>query len=191
MRPISRIALALVALLALATAAEAARVRVGHRGPRHTVVRTTVVVHPAFPLHRALPRVYVRPPVVAVRVAPRVFLPPVVFGATVVALPAADALVWTGTESFDADDEWTEATMNIDRVGERLLLEISRGPATVSFLEVVFENGDAQVVDFADRSHAPGVYTLATFAERRKVDHVRLVARADRGRSELTLRLAR
>ena len=35
-----------------------------------------------------------------------------------------------------------------------------------------------RIVDFIDRVHAPGVYSLLDFADGRKVDHVRFVASA-------------
>jgi hypothetical protein len=176
----------LLALLPLGAPASAApRVRVVHRGPR-AVVR----VHTGFPIVRPLPHVYVRPAAVAVRVAPRVFLPPVVFGAVVVAsTPAADTVVWHGSEDLERDDEWTEVTMNIDHRGRALLLEVGGGEAQVSFAEVVFENGDTQVVDFADRQHRTGLYNLLDFKDGRKVDHVRVVAKSVGDEAQITVRL--
>jgi hypothetical protein len=173
-----------LSVLALATGAEARRVRVVHRGPR-----TVVTVHRGFPLHRPLPHVYVGAPRVAVSVAPRVFLPPVVFGAVVVAAPARNVQVWREAEEIDRDEGWTELTMNVDRRGDRLLLGVDEGPAQISFAEVVFENGDTQVVDFADRLHRQGLYSLLDFRDGRKVDHVRVVARAPRGETEISLHL--
>ncbi|HEV8583166.1 MAG TPA: hypothetical protein VGX68_29210 [Thermoanaerobaculia bacterium] len=177
--------LAVFAFLAITGVADARRVRVVHRGPR-----TVVHVHTGFPLRRPLPHVYVRAPRVAVRVTPRVFLPSVVFGAVVVpVLPAADVRVWREAEVVDREEGWTEFTMNVDRRGSRLLLEINRGPAQISFAEVVFENGEAQVVDFNDRPHGPGVYSLLDFKDGRKVDHVRIVAQATRAATEISLHL--
>ena len=155
--------------------AEAARVRVVHTRTR---ARVTVTVRPGFPLHRTLPAVVVRTGPV-IRVAPRAYLAPVVFGAVVVAsLPPARARVWTASESLDREDGWTDFSMDIDRRGNRLLLEIEKGPARLSFAEVVFDNGEAQVVDFNDKVHAKGIYSLLDFANGRKVDHVRVVASA-------------
>jgi len=163
--------------LSLASDVQAARVVV-RRGPRGRVTRVRVTTHAGFPIRRTLPTVVVRGPVV--RVAPRVYLSPLVFGAVVVAsLPPAPSRSWVGSETLDRDDEWTDFTMNVDQRGRSLLLEIDRGAAQVSFAEVVFENGDAQVVDFNDRVHASGVYSLIDFADGRKVDHVRVVAKAD------------
>ena len=176
------LAISLLVALSIGGTAEARRVRrVVVRGPR---VRVTV--HPAFPLHRALPAVVVRPRPV-VRVAPRVYLAPVVFGAAVVAsIPAAD---WKGSEDLDREDGWTDFTMNVDRRGRRLLLQISEGPAQLNFAEVVFENGDTQVVDFNERVHARGTYSLLDFKDGRKVDHVRVVAKASGEETQITLHL--
>ena len=152
----------------LSTSDAAARVVV-RRGPHVTRVRVNVV-RPA-----------------TVRVAPRVYLSPVVFGARVVALPATRA--WSATEGLAREDGWTEFTMNVDRRGNGLLLEINRGSAQISYAEVVFENGETQVVDFNDRVHATGVYSLIDFKDGRKVDHVRVVAKADSRVSDISLHL--
>ena len=182
-------ALALLVTASLTASADArvTHVRVVHHPAYH---RTTVVVHTGFPIRRTLPAVYVRPPAVAVRVAPRVFLPPVVFGAAVVAtVPAPKTVIWTGTEGLSDENGWSDLTMNVDRRGTKLLLDISRGPAQVSFAEVVFENGETQVVDFNDHVHKLGQYALLDFADGRKVDHVRIVAKADADASDLTVRM--
>lgn len=177
------IAIAILIVLSLANIAEARRVRrVVVRGPR---VRVTV--RPGFPIRRALPNVVVRPGAV-VRVAPRVYLAPVVFtaAAVVASLPASD---WKQSEDLDRDDGWTDFTMDVDRRGNRLFLQIEEGAAQISFAEVVFENGETQVVDFNDRAHARGVYSLLDFKDGRKVDHVRIVAKAAGDETEITLHL--
>ena len=179
--------LAGASFLSVANDAEAARRVVVHRGPRGHVTRVRVTTHAGFPLHRIFPTVVVRGP--AVRVAPRVYLSPLAFGAVVVAAPAASARVWTSSEVLDRDEGWTDFTMNVDQRGKGLLLEIDRGAAQISFAEVVFENGDAQVVDFNDRVHATGVYSLIDFKDGRKVDHVRVVAKADTNESVIQLHL--
>jgi hypothetical protein len=186
MKPSCRIALAIFAFASLASTADAARVRV----VRHPH-RATVTVRAGFPLHRRLPTVYVRPARVAVRVAPRVYLSPVVFGATVVAVPDAELQIWRDSEGLERDDEWTDFSIDVDRRGTKLLLEVGEGDARISFAEVVFDNGEAQVVDFDDRVHRPGLYALLDFRDGRKVDHVRVVAKAEDTESELGLRLLR
>jgi len=177
-------ATAITLLLCMAMPAMAARVRV-HRGPAG---RVHVTVRPGFPIRRTLPTVVVRP--ATVRVVPRTFLAPVVFGAVVVAsLPPANHQIWRGTEQLTRDDGWTEFTMNVDKRGDKLYLQIDRGAAQISFAEVVFENGEAQVVDFNDAIHRTGLYSLLDFKDGRKVDHVRVVAKADTANSEITLHL--
>jgi hypothetical protein len=186
MKRILALFLLVLSMASLVTTAEAARVRVVHRGPR----RTTVVVHRGFPLRRPLPHVVIRAPRVAVRVTPRLFLPSVVFGAAVVAaLPGPDVIVWHDSEVLNRDEEWTEFTLNVDQRGTGLLLDISKGSAQISFAEVVFENGDAQVVDFNDKVHREGIYNLLDFKDGRKVDHVRIVAKADGPSTQISVHM--
>ena len=179
-------ALLIVAVsLTMAGVAEAARVRVVRPRP----ARVRVTVRPGFPIRRTLPNVVVRPGV-TVRVAPRAYLAPVVFGAVVVStLPPPAARAWTSAENLDREDGWTDFTMNVDRRGTGLLLDIDRGAAQISFAEIVFENGDAQVVDFNDKVHARGVYSLLDFRDGRKVDHVRIVAKADTEEAQIRLHM--
>jgi hypothetical protein len=179
------ILVALVAITVLAQTADAARVRVTHRGPRGR--RTTVTVRTGFPIHRTLPAVVVRPGPV-VRVTPAVYLAPVVFTAAVVAsLPPNQ--VWAGSEALEREDGWTDFTMDVDRRGDRLFLEVDRGAAEISFAEVVFDNGETQVVDFNDRKYNRGTYSLLDFRDGRKIDHVRVVAQATTKETEITLHL--
>lgn len=177
MKRVAAIALlSAIVLLPSARDAEAARVVRVRRGH---VTRVHVTVRPGFPIRRTLPTVVVRPGV-AFRVAPRVYLPAVAFGAVVVAsLPPANARVWTSAESLDREEGWTDFTMNIDKRGKGLLFDVEEGAAQVSFAEVVFENGETQVVDFNDSTHRRGIYSLLDFKDGRKVDHVRFVAKAD------------
>ncbi len=163
----------LFSVLVLATVTvEAARVVKVRRGPAGRTRVTVRTVRPA--------------PVV--RVTPRVHLAPVVFGAVVVAsLPANRD--WTGSETITRAEGWTEFAMNVDRRGTKLFLEIDRGAAQVSYAEVVFENGEAQLVDFNDRVHRTGTYELLDFRSGRKVDHVRVVAKANTKESEIKLHL--
>jgi hypothetical protein len=54
---------------------------------------------------------------------------------------------------------------------------------------VVFDNGEAQVVDFNDRTLGRGVYSLIDFRDGRKIDHVRVVAQSTSKETEITLHL--
>ncbi|HKR63779.1 MAG TPA: hypothetical protein VJZ00_08605 [Thermoanaerobaculia bacterium] len=165
------IALTLVSLFAFASGSQAARVvRVRTRNAHVTRVRVNVVR-----------------PAPVVRVAPRVYLGPVTFREVRVAtLPAT---VWTSSENLNRREGWTEFVMNVDKRGTRLLLDIDRGAAQISYAEVVFENGEAQVVDFNDSVHRTGIYSLLDFADGRKVDHVKVVAKADSGDAIIRLHL--
>ena len=179
----------LVAVLGiqLVDPAFAARRVVVRRGPHR---RTVVVVHRGWPLGRPLRAVVVRPPRVAVRVAPAVFLAPVVFAAVVVAtVPAREVLVWEDGETLSKGDDWTEFTLDCDQRGTRLYLEVSGGKVQADWAEVVFENGDTRVVDFAEKTHGPGLYSLLDFKDGRKVDHVRMVARARSDEARVVLRM--
>lgn len=176
-------------LLALASAplAEAARVRVRVRTPR-----ARITVRAGFPIRRPLPHVVVRAPRTVVRVTPGVYLPAVVFTTAVVATPiVASALVWEDSETLEKDDDWTDFTLNVDNRGRALYLEVKQGRAQVNFAEVVFENGEAQVVDFDEAKLDPGLYQVLDFKDGRKVDHVRIVARAKSDEVKLVARMAK
>jgi hypothetical protein len=180
--------LILATLLPFVPDADAARVRVVKKTRRGTTVRVHVNTRAGFPIRRTMPTVVVRGPVV--RIAPRAYLAPVVFtAAAIAALPPANARVWTSGETLDREDGWTDFTLDVDRRGTRLLLDIENGSAQVSFAEVVFENGEAQVVDFNDRVHKRGTYELLDFRNGRKVDHVRIVAKADREDTDIKVYL--
>lgn len=175
-----------LSFLSVVPDADAARRTVVRKSPRGTRVRVTT--HRGFPIRRTLPQVVVRTPVV--RVAPRVYLAPVAFAAVAIhTVPPASARIWTSSETLDREDGWTDFTLNVDHRGRNMILEIDRGTAQISFAEVVFDNGDAQVVDFNDRIHATGVYSLLDFKDGRKVDHVRVVAKADTRQSVIQLHL--
>lgn len=161
------------ACMVFAVASEAVKPKVVRRGPLGAVV-----VRPGFPLHRPLPKVVARTPRVAVRVTPAAFLPPVIWPGAVVVLPGADRIVWEDSESLDRADGWTDFALNVNDRGERLFVQIADGRAKLNFAEVVFENGEAQVVDFNEKPIGPGVYSLLDFKNGRKVDHVRMIATA-------------
>ncbi len=176
-----------VALFAPADAL-AARVRV-RRGPAGH--RTVVVVRPGHPIRRSMHVVVVRRPAVVVRVAPARFLPVMVWAPVVITeRPLGDRLAWQDAETISRDDDWTETVFDSDQRGDKLFLEVTAGKVQFDFAEVVFENGDCQVVDFNNGARGAGLYSLLDFADGRKVDHVRLISRAktDEARVALLLR---
>jgi len=157
---------------------------------RAPVRRTTIVVRPAHPIRRVLPRtVVLRPARTAVVVgAPLVFLPAVVWRPTVVALPPRERLLWEDSEALGKDEEWVDCNFGVDRRGGALLLEIE-GTAQLNFAEVTFDNGQVQVVDFEDHEHKVGVYQILNFADGRHVKTVRVLAKSNSDEATLTLML--
>jgi hypothetical protein len=167
-----------------------------HQGPHgRTVVhqgpRGKVVIHQGFPIARPLPLVYVRAPRVVVRVTPRIFLPRLAFPAVVVRVrPVATRVVWHQAVVLRRDDEWLEDTLVVTHAGTHLYFEVADGPARVSFAEVVYDNGETQVVDFDDKVYQPGFYGLIDLPQSRGIDHVRLVAAAGGDTAGISLHLA-
>ncbi len=185
-RPVAVLLLCLIGMQFVEPAS--ARVRVFRRGPK----KTTVVVHRGWPIHRAPRAVVVRPPRVTVHVTPARYWAPVVFtGVVVVAAtrPAPDVIVWEDGETLSKSDDWTEFTLSADSRGKKLWLEVASGKVQFDWVEVVFENEEAAVVDFQEKTHGVGFYELLDFKDGRKVDHVRIVARARTGEARVVLRM--
>lgn len=176
--------------------------------PRPPVVirRAPVVTHRNWPLKRAPRPVIVRPPRggVRVRVEPRVFLPAIVFGGVVVGNRhqrgyryddgrgySRDGLAWQDSETLYREDDWTEFTLDCNARGTKLWFEIFDGRVQADWAEVVFENGEVQVVEFPERTLGPGLYQLLDFRDGRRVDYVRMVAKAASREAQLTLWLER
>jgi len=182
----SRCALVVLGLaVAASVLAAPRRVKVVHRGPL-----TKVIVHKGFPLRRPLPPlVVVAPPRAAVKVAPLRYLPPFIWAAVAVSVPPAGDLAWQDSEPLEKEAGWTDFTLNADARGRKLFIEIIDGEVRLNFAEVVFENGDTQVVDFAEVARAPGLYLLLDFADGRRVDHVRVLALAQSESARVALRL--
>jgi len=186
MRRLIPLLLVLALGLSFAEQASARRVVVRH-GPR----RTTVVVHRGWPLARPARLVVVRPTVVAVRVQPRVYLRPVLWSSMAIAVashPTADALSWVDGATLSKRQDWTEVTLNCGRRGSQLWYEVN-GKVQADWAEVVFANGETQVVDFAESTQGAGLYPLLDFKGTRTVDHVRMVARAKTDDARVALRL--
>jgi hypothetical protein len=173
--------------------------------PRPPVVfRSPVVIHPKSPIRRAPRPVVVRPPRVVIRphVEPRVFLPPIMFGGTVVIERydsryyydrgySRDNLVWQDSETLYREEDWTEFTLDCNARGRKLWLEVAEGRIQFDWAEVVFENGEVQSVEFPERSVGTGLYPLLDFRDGRRVDYVRVVAKATSHQARLSLWLER
>ena len=182
--------LALISTLLFAPEASAAqRRRVVIRPGFH---RATLVIHPGFPLRRRFPtEVIVRPARTAVVVgAPLTFLPVLAWTPRVVTLPARERLVWQDSEVIKRDEEWVDANFGVDGRGDALFLEI-KGKAQINFAEVVFANGNAQVVDFNEKTHGSGIYKLLDFADGRHVKTVRILAKSKADETTLAVYLSK
>lgn len=169
--------LLIVAMAALPLLAD---VRVGIRiGAGHPLARPgrMVIVRP------------VRPAAVVVR-APIVYAPAVVWTRTVVALPPRPRLLWEDSETIARREDWVDTTLNVNNRGNALYLQID-GRAHLDFAEVMFENGQVQVVDFREGRVESGTFLLLDFANGRNVNSVRLVAKSQSPRSRLTVYLAK
>jgi hypothetical protein len=177
----------LLAVSSEPAAARRKRVVVRH-GPHH---RTTVVIHTGHPIRRPLPAVIVRPArvVVAVPVRP-LFLAPVVWTATAITLPPRDRLIWEDSEVITEDEDWVDVTLGVNQRGGALYFKLD-GKAQLNFAEVVFGNGDVQVVDFKDKTRKSGIYSLLNFRNGREVSYVRIVARSKSDETRITLLLDR
>ena len=187
LRSLSILLLVVLGLQVVEPAFAARRRVVVRRGPHP---RTTVVVHRGWPLRRPARVVVVRPARTVVRVTPAFYVAPIAFAATIVAVnagPAKEALVWEDSETLRKDEDWTEVTLNCDSRGTRLWLDVRGGRAQFDWAEVVFENGETRVVDFRESSLSPGLYFLLDFKDGRKIDHVRLVARAKSEEAKVAL----
>ena len=175
--------IALSAVL-LTVEAGAGRVKVVERRG-HT--RTKVAVHTGFPIRRSLPVVVVRrrPVVVTERI---VYAPLVIWRPLFVSLPPRERLGWEDGETLQKSEGWTEVTLEVNDRGEKLYLELT-GRTQLDWAEVVFGNGQAEVVDFNAGTHRPGIYSLLDFRDGRTVRYVRLLARAKSPESRIIVRL--
>ena len=156
------------------------------------VVRTRIVVRPGHPIRRVLPtQVVVRSPRRVVTV-PRslVFLPSITWQTSTATLPAAERLVWQDTESIEKDEGWVDANFGVDSFGNALFLEVNGG-ARLNFSEIVFANGQVQVVDLNENALKTGLYRLLDFADGRHVKTVRILAKSESDQSKLIVYLSR
>ena len=152
--------------------------------------RTVIVVHKGFPLKRALRNVVIRPLRRPFLVTPRLFLPLVMWGGLVVStFPEQNLIVWEDGETLSQDEDWTEFTLNCENTGTKLWLQIVSGKVRFDWAEVVFGNGEAQVVEMQEYLRDPGYYMLLDFASGREVDHVRVVAKAESPEARVVLKI--
>jgi hypothetical protein len=174
-------------LAAVAQPAEARRKVVVRHGPYRTKV---VVVH-GHPIHRPLPAVVVRPARGGAFYSPRpVFLTPVDWRGDVIHRPARGRLIWEDSELIRREEGWVDVSLRVNRRGSALYFKLD-GQAKINFAEVVFANGETQVVDFKEKTRRSGIYRLLDFRDNRRVSHVRMIARARSDETRITILLDR
>lgn len=145
-------------------------------------VRVNIAIGAGHPVRRPLPTVVVRRPVV---VPARVTYAPAVVWAPrpVRALPPR--FRWEDTETLRRAEGWVESNLSVNSQGRELFLRTA-GRVEINFAEVMFRNGQVQVVDFNEKALAPGTYPLLDFRDGRFVENVRLVARARTPQARVT-----
>lgn len=155
-------------------------------------VRVKVRVGPGHPIARPNRMVVVRParPAAVVVRTPVVYAAPVVWTRTVVSLPPRDRLLWEDSEVITRREDWVDTTLHVNNRGNALYLSIE-GRAHLDFAEVLFDNGQVQVVDFREGQVERGTFRLLDFADGRSVNSVRLIAKSQSPRSKLTVYLAK
>ena len=80
-------------------------------------------------------------------------------------------------------------SINYRNTGSKLWLEIVKGRVRFDWAEVVFGNGEAQVLDMKEFVRDPGFYLLLDFANGREIDHVRMVAKAESLEARVVLKI--
>ena len=163
-----------------------------HVVPTTAQRRTRVELGEGWPLSRPARSVLVHAPRSDVSVSPATYLPASSFaGATISAAttPSRDLVTWEDGEILSRSEDWTEFTLAADAQGKLMMLEIPAGKVQFDWAELVFDKGETQVVDFGERTCAPGLYSMVDFGEVRKLDHVRVVARSRTDEAKVTLRM--
>ena len=181
--------LLILALASVAASGPAEARRVVTAAGSHTAV---VLVGEGWPLHRAPRLAVIHMGRSTVQVASRSYLPAVAFpgAATAAAVaPSRDGMAWEDGETLAKREDWTEFTLVAGALARRIWLEIDAGKVQFDWAEVVFDNGDSQVVDFGEKSYGAGLYSMLDLKAGRRVDHIRVLARAKSGEAKVILRL--
>jgi hypothetical protein len=152
-------------------------------------------LHPSWPITRPPREAIERRRRERDRIPPAIFLPPLIFPGIIVddwrRGYERDRLTWADSETLYRDDEWVEFVLDCNAYGRKLWFEVRDGRVRIDWAEIVFDNGETQVVDFSERSIGPGLYVLLDFPGGRRVDHVRMVAQAASRQVRLLLRMER
>lgn len=157
-----------------------------------SAARVVISVRPGHPIRRSLSRTVVVRPArrVVVTRRPIVYLPPVIWAAPVVAIPPRNRVLFEDSETIRRNEGWVDTNFGVDNRGESLLMNIE-GQARLDFAEVTFENGQVQVVDFNERVEKSGTYRLLDFADGRRVNDVRIVAKAESAKARITIYMSK
>ncbi len=152
--------------------------------------RTVVVVHKGFPIVRPLRAVFTHAIRRPFRVVPRLFLPVIMWAPVLSTVPPpVNLILWEDAENLLGEEDWTEFTLNCENTGSKLWMQVVSGKVRFDWAEVVFGNGEAQVVDMNENVRDPGYYLLLDFANGRMVDHVRVVAKAESPEARVALKM--
>lgn len=137
-------------------------------------VRVKIAIGVGHPVRRPLPAVVVRRP--AVLPARAVYAPVAIWAPRPIrALPPR--FEWEDAETLRRNEDWVESNLTVNAQGRELFLRTT-GRVQINFAEVMFRNGQIQVVDFDERMLTAGTYPLLDFKDGRHIESVRLVARA-------------
>ena len=149
--------------------------------------RTQVIVRRGWPIRRTQRYVYVRP-YRPYRVFPSFYLGVHLWHNTW-ARPVAppQAVTWRDRATLYGTDDWTEFSLNSGVRGDRIGFVVDGGDVQIDWAEVVYSNGETEVVDFDNQVVEPGEYELLDFGETRTVDHVRIVARAQDDEASMSM----
>jgi len=160
--------------------------------PNRAVVRSRIVVRPGHPIRRVLPtQVVVRPTRRIVTVpGSLVYLPSVSWRNSIAVLPPAERLVWQDSETIEKKEGWVDANFGVDAFGNAIFLDI-KGGARLNFAEIIFANGQVQVVDINETALKTGLYGLIDFPDGRHVKTVRIIAKSESDESNLVVYLSR
>lgn len=160
------------------------------RGPG----RSEVELHKDWPLKREAHVVLVRPAKGNARVEPKSYLATVRPGRRIAmknAAPSRANVLWEDSLWLSKSDYWTQLTLGSGSRGTRLWLDLRGGKAKFDWAEVVYDNADAEVVDFKGKTLGPGLYSLLDPDAPRVVSHVRMIARAESKEPRVKLILER
>jgi hypothetical protein len=94
----------------------------------------------------------------------------------VVAAPWPGDVTWQDSQRLDDPMMWAETDFDVNGSGENLVLAVD-GDVALDWAQIVFSDGETEVVDFRNSRTSTGSYGLWNWGENRQVDHIRVMAR--------------